>query len=194
MKYLTFNPALLRSIAQRRCSVTRVWWVRPVIHPVLHTRLSHLQKTDRMGKGQEMKVQMQQPELTSSFLLPRFVWLHLVSGLSLLNCIQDHHVSLWWCECGKQRENQSQGTLLSLRHTERQACTRRNVQTHTYTHDYSFSYLQDSLYSYSVFSFCLTLTHKSAALLISSLTRCQQKSSIYPLWETAPLPVPPCFF
>ncbi len=119
----------------------------------------------------------------------------VVSGLSLLNCIQDHHVSLWWCECGKQRENQSQGTLLSLCHT--------NVQTHTYMYEYySFSYLQYSLYHIlsslvvphpHTCNLTHTHTHRSTAFPVPSLTWCEQKAWIYPLWEPTPLLSPPHF-
>lgn len=81
-----------------------------------------------------------------------------VSGPGLPNCIQDHRVSLWWCERGKQRENQSRGTLLLLLYTKMW-----NVQTHTHTRRclniILFLIFSVGFIIFSLFSLCLALTH-----------------------------------
>lgn len=81
-----------------------------------------------------------------------------VSGPGLPNCIQDHRVSLWWCERGKQRENQSRGTLLLLLYTKMW-----NAQTHTHTRRclniILFLIFSVGFIIFSLFSLCLALTH-----------------------------------
>lgn len=81
-----------------------------------------------------------------------------VSGPGLPNCIQDHRVSLWWCERGKQRENQSRGTLLLLLYTKMW-----NVQKHTHIHVDAwilFFFLSSVLASsYSLFSHSASPSH-----------------------------------
>lgn len=76
----------------------------------------------------------------------------VVSGLRLLNCIQDHHVSLWWCECGKQRENQSQGTPAF-------ALPYKCANTHMHAWILLFSLSSVFSISYSLFSHSASPSH-----------------------------------
>ena len=94
---------------------------------------SHIHRINRKGweKGNRWKCRCSSRSWRPhSFSQVCFIT--VVSGLSLPNCIQDHHVSLWWCV---QWE------------TEGESITGQPCSLALHAHSYSFAYLQYSLYS-----------------------------------------------
>ena len=140
-----------------------------------------------------MKVRMQQPELTSSFLLLQSVWLQRCQGWAFLIVFKITVSPFDDANVGN-RGRINHRALCSWSSTQKcEMC--KHTHTHRCLNIILFFYLQSWLYH--ILSFLIlphphtcNHTHKSTALPVSSLTWCRQKAWIHP----RPSPHPSSFF